>query len=171
MKYLIKGKLYEPIKVGDEGDWCQEPCSTCHDCGRGKGEYHMECCDIERCPCCGGQLISCDCGPIYNVDGDVSEEELEELCKVQVTQTIANSLEIDCYINKRELAYDSDGEDGNIFFYLAKAKEILEGQGKDDEFEKLKEKVYSVNSYDEAIKKIIDTLQLSNIKQNNEIKM
>jgi len=33
----------------------------CHDCGITKGGYHHAGCDNERCPRCGGQLISCDC--------------------------------------------------------------------------------------------------------------
>lgn len=33
----------------------------CHDCGCREGEIHEFGCDIERCPFCGGQLISCDC--------------------------------------------------------------------------------------------------------------
>lgn len=33
----------------------------CGDCGRKTGEYHMDMCDVERCPKCGNQLMSCDC--------------------------------------------------------------------------------------------------------------
>lgn len=34
---------------------------TCHDCGCKEGELHEFGCDMEVCPFCGGQLISCDC--------------------------------------------------------------------------------------------------------------
>lgn len=34
---------------------------TCHDCGCKEGEFHTPGCDMERCPFCGGQLISCNC--------------------------------------------------------------------------------------------------------------
>lgn len=33
----------------------------CHDCGAREGEFHKPGCDMERCPFCGGQLISCEC--------------------------------------------------------------------------------------------------------------
>ncbi len=33
----------------------------CHDCNVGYGGYHHTGCDWERCPFCGGQLITCDC--------------------------------------------------------------------------------------------------------------
>lgn len=33
----------------------------CHDCRCKEGELHMLGCDMEKCPFCGGQLISCNC--------------------------------------------------------------------------------------------------------------
>ena len=33
----------------------------CGDCGCKEGENHKDMCDIERCPKCSKQLISCDC--------------------------------------------------------------------------------------------------------------
>lgn len=35
----------------------------CHDCNieNKKGNYHHFGCDVERCPRCKGQLISCNC--------------------------------------------------------------------------------------------------------------
>lgn len=32
---------------------------TCHDCGVGLDQLHHPGCDIESCPLCGGQAISC----------------------------------------------------------------------------------------------------------------
>jgi hypothetical protein len=33
----------------------------CHDCKTPLGGFHHPGCDMERCPKCGGQLISCGC--------------------------------------------------------------------------------------------------------------
>ena len=40
-----------------------KPLSCCHDCGCVEGELHnyFPECDMERCPLCKGQLLSCDC--------------------------------------------------------------------------------------------------------------
>jgi len=35
--------------------------NECHDCGAKEGEIHELGCDMERCPKCGNQLISCSC--------------------------------------------------------------------------------------------------------------
>jgi Zn-finger nucleic acid-binding protein len=41
--------------------------NLCPDCGAKQGELHDSGCDVERCPRCGGQLLSCNC--IYEVNG------------------------------------------------------------------------------------------------------
>lgn len=38
-----------------------EPDGRCHDCRAKHGKYHHTGCDVERCPRCGRQLISCGC--------------------------------------------------------------------------------------------------------------
>jgi hypothetical protein len=38
-----------------------EPSGRCHDCNIVHGGYHHIGCDVERCPRCGRQLISCGC--------------------------------------------------------------------------------------------------------------
>jgi hypothetical protein len=35
--------------------------TTSHDCAAKEGQLHRLGCDMERCPFCGGQLISCKC--------------------------------------------------------------------------------------------------------------
>ena len=63
-KIHCNGKTYERIRYGTE-DGRGNPGEICHDCGCHYGEYHHFGCDVERCPDCGGQLISCDCKDVY----------------------------------------------------------------------------------------------------------
>jgi hypothetical protein len=40
----------------------------CHDCAAVAGQYHVPGCDMEECPQCGGQLISCGCEVMWDSD-------------------------------------------------------------------------------------------------------
>jgi hypothetical protein len=45
----------------------------CHDCYIVPGGYHHLGCDMERCPRCAGQLVSCGC--LDTDDNDYSEDD------------------------------------------------------------------------------------------------
>lgn len=72
--YDENNTLYPRIKWGDETDFLikeknypneyihfDENRTYCPDCIAKRGEYHMNLCDIEVCPKCGQQLITCGC--------------------------------------------------------------------------------------------------------------
>ena len=45
MKYLILGKLYDPVKCGDEKDWYEDATdenTSCGDCGCKLEEHHIK---------------------------------------------------------------------------------------------------------------------------------
>ena len=59
--YSIDGTEYPRIPYGGEsGDWGADR-QPCHDCAVIKGQYHVTGCDVEQCPACGEQVLSCDC--------------------------------------------------------------------------------------------------------------
>lgn len=57
----FKGRDISRIRYGKEkSDWAAAS-TPCHDCRVLEGEFHVPSCDVEKCPVCGGQLITCDC--------------------------------------------------------------------------------------------------------------
>ncbi|MCU1365540.1 MAG: hypothetical protein JWN39_1179 [Ilumatobacteraceae bacterium] len=57
----IEGSLFDRVPYGNEGLPLPKPHPPCNDCGAIEGQLHHFGCDLESCPRCGQQLISCDC--------------------------------------------------------------------------------------------------------------
>lgn len=70
----LTGKRYRRIRYGSEirhlqwqitpkmrAEWKESIKNRCHDCGVKSGELHLEGCDFELCPRCGGQFLGCAC--------------------------------------------------------------------------------------------------------------
>lgn len=68
----------------------------CIDCGAVEGEYHAVGCEQERCPFCGGQLISCGCYfRVLNIQEPkippgLSKEETLTFLRDQLEESIKN---------------------------------------------------------------------------------
>ena len=54
-------KYSDGLKLPTSDYHFNERTGRCHDCGIKHGGKHHLCCDVERCPRCGDQLISCGC--------------------------------------------------------------------------------------------------------------
>ena len=53
-------RAFPAIPFGQEPGWLRPP-EFCNDCGVRRGRFHHPGCDIQACPRCQGQLLSCHC--------------------------------------------------------------------------------------------------------------
>jgi hypothetical protein len=60
------GRRFDMIPVGQESRW-RRGGDRCGDCGAVRGGWHHPGCDLQRCPACRRQLISCGC--TFDEDG------------------------------------------------------------------------------------------------------
>src|ERR1700680_3120695 len=72
LSYSLNGQGVPRIRYDDEhNNWGAE-LRACHDCRVIKGAFHVPDCDVEECPVCHGQLLSCDC-PFDDREDETSE--------------------------------------------------------------------------------------------------
>lgn len=59
--YSIKNREYSRVPYGSERQEWEAEKRSCHDCGVRDGQLHVPGCDVEQCPRCHGQAITCAC--------------------------------------------------------------------------------------------------------------
>ena len=64
----LEGGVREPNAAG----------SRCHDCKVAPGGFHHPGCDVERCPRCEGQLLSCGCLASMDESNEMTENADDE---------------------------------------------------------------------------------------------
>lgn len=70
----VAGQVYERVRFGQESGSRWEDFDFCPECVVSHGELHHPGCDIEECPRCRTQYLSCDCGEADDGPGDRPEE-------------------------------------------------------------------------------------------------
>jgi hypothetical protein len=73
---VIGSVPYEPAPYGTEPGG-KRVTGRCGDCGVARGAVHHHGCDVERCPRCGGQSISCGC--VWAGEEHLTDEWVDEM--------------------------------------------------------------------------------------------
>jgi hypothetical protein len=73
---------YQRVRYGGEtDDYGAGSGARCHDCNVAPGGLHHPGCDVERCPRCGGQQVTCACRqPDFSAPASYSLPEVIEPC-------------------------------------------------------------------------------------------
>ena len=70
-------------------------------------------------------------------------------------------------MKKPEMIIDLSGPEGNIYVILAKASDILHKQHRINDFNELRDKVYASHSHGEALKNVIEYINIIDTSENN----
>lgn len=106
--------------------------------------------------------MSCDCGPVFDVEDDVSEKELEILRKQQEKERI----------REQSLIFiDLSGENGNVFYVLGVVKKELQKKDRLPDYEELYERVKACDNYKEALGIINEYVVLYDTSHRYQLEM
>lgn len=118
---LTRSGVYEPIRYGRERRMpIGRSAQPCGDCGAPPGGYHHRGCDLEECPCCGRQLISCGCS---DSEDDEALNDAFDAGRIDIRDHIDSSSSIGARIWDDDIALGNDAAVALLFTAIAAASD------------------------------------------------